>query len=76
MVLGRDGSEQGSTGCQNDELSENIWLVWSLSSNYLIFEEGNSDCGQTDKRTNGQTEGASKKNKTLDWIGKELIEIN
>ena len=51
MVLGGDGSEQGSTGCQNDELSENIWFAWSLSSNYLIFEEGKSDYGQTDKRT-------------------------
>ena len=51
MVLGGTGSEQGGTGCQHDELSENIWFAWSKSSNYLIFEEGKSDCGQTEKRT-------------------------
>ena len=28
------GSEQGGTGCQHDELSENIWFAWSKSSNY------------------------------------------
>ena len=51
MVLGGTGSEQGGTGCQHDELSENIWFAWSKSSNYLIFEEGKSDYGQTDTHT-------------------------
>ena len=27
LVLGGTGSEQGSTGCQHDELSENIWCM-------------------------------------------------
>ena len=27
LVLGGTGSEQGGTGCQHDELSENIWFV-------------------------------------------------
>ena len=34
LVLGGTGSEQCSTGCQYDELSENIWFAWSKSSNY------------------------------------------
>ena len=34
LVLGGTGSEQGGTGCQHDELSENIWFAWSKSSNY------------------------------------------
>ena len=34
LVLGGTGSEQGGTGCQHDELSENIWFAWSRSSNY------------------------------------------
>ena len=33
-VLGGTESEQGGTGCQHDELSENIWFAWSKSSNY------------------------------------------
>ena len=33
-VLGDTGSKQGGTGCQHDELSENIWFAWSKSSNY------------------------------------------
>ena len=33
LVLGGTGSEQGGTGCQHDELSENIWFAWSKSSN-------------------------------------------
>ena len=65
LVLGGTGSEQGGTGCQYDELSENVWFAWSKSSNYWIFEEGKGDYGQT----NGQTdrisscrlEGSSKK---------------
>ena len=56
MVLGGTGSEQGGTGCQHDELSENIWFAWSKSSNYLIFEEGKSDYGQTDTHTHRHTE--------------------
>ena len=47
LVLGGTGSEQGGTGCQHDELSENIWFAWSKSSNYWIFEEGKRDYGQT-----------------------------
>ena len=27
LVLGGTGSEQGGTGCQHDELSENIWFA-------------------------------------------------
>ena len=54
MVLDGTGSEQGGTGCQHDELSENIWFAWSKSSNYLIFEEGKSDDGQTDRQTEFQ----------------------
>ena len=34
LVLGGTGSEQGGTGCQHDELSENIWVAWPRSSNY------------------------------------------
>ena len=34
LVLDGTGSEQGGTGCQHDELSENIWFVWSRPSNY------------------------------------------
>ena len=34
LVLSGTGSEQGGTGCQHDELSENIWCAWSKSSNY------------------------------------------
>ena len=34
LVLGGTGSEQGSTGCQHDELSENIWFAWSKPSNH------------------------------------------
>ena len=56
LVLGGTGSEQGGTGCQHDELSENIWFAWSKSSNYLIFEEGKSDYGQTDTHTHRHTE--------------------
>ena len=51
LVLSATGSEQGSTGCQHDELSENIWFAWSRSSNYWIFEEGKSDYGQTHTQT-------------------------
>ena len=54
LVLGGGGSEQGSTGCQNDELSENIWFAWSKPSNHWIFEEGKSDYGQTDTQTDRQ----------------------
>ena len=39
-VLGGTWSEQESTSCQCDMLSENIWFTWSKSSNYCIFEEG------------------------------------
>ena len=56
LVLGGTGSEQGGTGCQYDELSENIWFAWSKSSNYWIFEGGKSDYGQTDKQTDKQTD--------------------
>ena len=38
------------------KLSENIWFAWSKSSNYLIFEEGKSDYGQTHTQTDRQTE--------------------
>ena len=34
LILGGTGSEQGGTGCQHDELSENIWVAWPRSSNY------------------------------------------
>ena len=34
LVLCVTGSEHGGTGCQHDELSENIWFAWSKSSNY------------------------------------------
>ena len=34
LVLSGTGSEQGGTGCQHDEFSENIWVVWPRSSNY------------------------------------------
>ena len=34
LVLGVTGSEQGSTGCQHDELSEKIWFAWCKASNY------------------------------------------
>ena len=53
MVLGGTRSEQGGTGCQHDELSENIWIAWSKPSNHSIIEEG---IVMTDKWTNGQTE--------------------
>ena len=32
LVLGGTGSEQGCTGCQQDELSENIWFGIFLHS--------------------------------------------
>ena len=57
LVLGGTGSEQGSTGCQCDMLSENIWFTCCKpSSNYPIIGEGKSDYGQTDRQTNRQTE--------------------
>ena len=34
LVLGVTGSEQGGTGCQHDELSENIWFACSKPSNH------------------------------------------
>ena len=34
LVVGGTGPEQGGTGCQHNELSENIWFAWSRSSNY------------------------------------------
>ena len=34
LVLGGTGSEQGGTGCQHDEPSENICFVWSKPSNH------------------------------------------
>ena len=51
LIFGGTGSEQGGTGCQHDEVSENIWFGWSKSSNYWIFEEGKSDYGQTNRQT-------------------------
>ena len=51
LVLGGTWSEQGGTGCQHDELSENIWFAWSKPSNHWIFEEGKSDDGQTNPQT-------------------------
>ena len=51
LVLGGTGSEQGSTGCQHDELSENIWFTSCKQSNYSIFGEGNSDYGQIHRQT-------------------------
>ena len=56
LVLGGTGSEQGGTGCQHDELSENIWFAWSKPSNYLKFGEGKSDYGQTHRQTDTQTD--------------------
>ena len=56
LVLSATRSEQGSTGCQQDELSENIWFAWSGSSNYWIFDEGKSDYEQTDRQTHRHTE--------------------
>ena len=34
LVLGGTGPEQGGTGCQHNELSENIWFAWCKASNY------------------------------------------
>ena len=34
LVLGGTGSEQGGTGCQHDELSENIWFSCSKLLDY------------------------------------------
>ena len=59
LVLGVAGSEQGGTGCQHDELSENIWVAWPRSSNYWIFEIGKSDYGQTDRQTDTHTDRIS-----------------
>ena len=56
LVLSGTGSEQGGTGCQHDELSENIWFAWSKPSNHWIFEEGKSDDGQIHRQTDPQTE--------------------
>ena len=39
LVLGGTGPEQGGTGCQHDELSENLWFARSKPSNDCIFEE-------------------------------------
>ena len=41
LELGGTGSEQGSTGCQCNMLSENIWFTWCTSSNYSILEVWN-----------------------------------
>ena len=54
LVLGVTGSEQGGTGCQHDELSENICFTLCKPSNYSIFEEGKSDYRQTNKQINRQ----------------------
>ena len=51
LLLGVTGSEQGGTGCQYDEPSENIWFAWSKPSNHWIFEEGKSDDGQIYRHT-------------------------
>ena len=59
LLLGVTGSEQGGTGCQYDEPSENIWFAWSKPSNHWIFEEGKSDDGQTDTQTHRQTDRIS-----------------
>ena len=34
LVLGGTGSDQGGTGCQHVEISENILFAWSKPSNH------------------------------------------
>ena len=34
LALGETGSEQGGTGCQHVEFSENVWFAWSKPSNH------------------------------------------
>ena len=46
LVLGVTGSEQGGTGCQHDELSENIWFAWSKTS----YDGDKWKCHHGDKR--------------------------
>ena len=71
LVLGGTGSEQGSSGCQCDMLSENIWFTWCKPSNSSIFGEGKSDYGQTHTQTHRHTDRQNFLSKTrpLLWKG-------
>ena len=69
LVLGGTGSEQGGTGCQYDELSENVWFAWSTSSNYWIFKEVKSNYGHTDRQTDRQTDKQTEFPRPLLWKG-------
>ena len=69
MVLGGTGSEQGGTGCQHNELSENIWFTCCKPSNYPIIGEGKSDYGQTDTQTDTQTDRQTKTDRHKDRQG-------
>ena len=53
MVLSATGSEQGSTGCQHNELSENIWLH---GLDHQIIEYTKKEKVITDKRTHRHTD--------------------
>ena len=53
MIFGGTGSEQGGTGCQHDEVSENIWFAWSK---YQIIEYSKKEKVITDKQTDRQTD--------------------
>ena len=54
VVLGGTGSEQSGTGCQHDELSENIYGLHGL--NNQIIEYLKMEKVITDKQTNRKTE--------------------
>ena len=53
LVLGGTGSEQGSTGCQCDMLSENIWLH---GVNHEIIQYSEKEKLMTDRQMDRQTD--------------------
>ena len=67
LVVGGTGSDQGGTGCQHVEISENILFAWSKLSNHRIFEEGKSDYGQIHRETD--TQNFLSKTRLLLWKG-------
>ena len=49
LVLGVTGPEQGGTGCQHDELSENIWFATLHGLNHQIIEYSKKEKVMTDE---------------------------
>ena len=67
-VLSDTGSKHGSTGCQCDMLSENIWFTWSKPSYYSIFGEGKSVDGVEKKSLEKEMQKTKKVSRCW-WVG-------